>query len=130
MIIRGICCLVPGIKNLSDNIEVISIVDRFLEHPRVMIFENCGNPKVFISSADLMNRNIYERVEVGCPIYDDDLKKQVIENFSIGWKDNVKARIINSKKGQNIFKNSKKSIIRSQLLIHSYFKSLVEGNEN
>jgi len=130
MIVRGVCCLIPGVKGLSENIKVISIVDRFLEHPRVMIFENDKNPKIYISSADLMTRNISERVEVGCPIYDLDIKKQILDTFSIAWNDNVKARLINTKKHQNIFKKSYNPRIRSQWDTYNYFKLLVEDNEN
>ena len=79
MIVRGICCLVPGIKGLSENIEVISILDKFLEHPRVYIFENSGQRKVYISSADFMTRNLENRVEVSCPIYDSNLQKEIID---------------------------------------------------
>ena len=130
MIVRGVCCLIPGVEGLSENIEIISIVDRFLEHPRVMIFENDKNPKIYISSADLMTRNIYERVEVGCPIYDLDIKKQILDIFSIAWSDNVKARLINTKKHHNLSKKSNNPRIRSQWDIYNYFKLLVEGNEN
>ncbi|MGI9545593.1 MAG: polyphosphate kinase 1, partial [Flavobacteriaceae bacterium] len=70
MIIRGVCCLIPGIEDMSENIEAISVVDKFLEHPRLFIFGNGGEPKVYISSADWMTRNLDNRVEVGCPIYD------------------------------------------------------------
>src|SRR5690606_39068096 len=70
LIIRGICCLVPGEEGMSENIEAISVVDNYLEHSRIYIFANGGNPEVFISSADFMTRNIDERVEVTCPIYD------------------------------------------------------------
>ena len=130
LIVRGVCCLIPGIEGLSENIEVISIVDRFLEHPRVMIFENNDDPKVFISSADFMTRNIYERVEVGCPIYDSEIKKQIIEIFSIAWNDNIKSRNVNH--NNNISKSNKtnKKRIRSQWETHEYFKSLVLESEN
>ena len=122
MIVRGVCCLIPGVKGLSENIEVISIIDRFLEHPRVMIFSNDENPKVFISSADLMTRSMSERVEVACPIYDIDIKKQIIDTFSIAWSDNVKARCINK---SNKIKNTGKKSVRSQWDTYDYFKSLV-----
>src|SRR5690606_22725700 len=89
LIIRGICCLVPGVEGMSENIEAISIVDNFLEHSRIYIFANGGDPDVFISSADWMLRNIDERVEVTCPIYDEDIKKELIDVFNIGWKANV-----------------------------------------
>ena len=130
MIVRGVCCLIPGVKGLSENIEVISIIDRFLEHPRVMIFENDTNPNIYITSADLMTRNMSERVEVGCPIYDLDIKRHIIDTFNIAWNDNVKARPINIKTIQNTFKKPGDLIIRSQLEIYSYFKSLVLDNEN
>ena len=91
MIVRGICCLVPGIKNMSNNIEVISIVDRFLEHTRFMIFNNDNKNKVYISSADWMTRNLDNRVEVTCPIFQNDLKKEINDIFEIYWKDNVKS---------------------------------------
>ena len=86
MIVRGICCLVPGIEGLSENIKVISIVDKFLEHPRVYIFENAGNRKIYLSSADWMTRNIENRVEVGCPIYDKDLQQEILDIFYISWE--------------------------------------------
>ena len=130
LIVRGVCCLIPGIEGLSENIEVISIVDRFLEHPRVMIFENNDDPKVFISSADFMTRNIYERVEVGCPIYDSEIKKQIIEIFSIAWNDNIKSRNVNHDNNPSKSNKTNKKRIRSQWEIHEYFKSLVVGSEN
>ncbi|MES2544284.1 MAG: polyphosphate kinase 1 [Bacteroidota bacterium] len=91
--VRGICCLIPGVKGMSENIKAISIVDNFLEHSRVYIFGNDGDPDVFISSADFMTRNIDERVEVTCPIYDKKIKKELMDTFDIGWKGNVKSRI-------------------------------------
>ena len=95
MIVRGICCLIPGIKGMSENIEVISIVDKYLEHPRVYVFENAGDPKVYLSSADFMTRNIENRVEVAVPIYDKYLQNEILDVFEIAWNDNVKARKIN-----------------------------------
>lgn len=92
LIVRGICSLIPGVEGMSENIRAISIVDKFLEHPRLFIFENGGDAKVYISSADLMTRNIDYRVEISCPIYDQDIKKELCETFDICWKDNVKAR--------------------------------------
>ncbi len=93
LIVRGICSLIPQEPGMSENIEAISIVDRFLEHSRVYIFCNNNDPKVFISSADFMTRNLDERVEVTCPIYDEDIKQELIETFEIGWKGNYKTRI-------------------------------------
>ena len=126
MIVRGVCCLIPGIKGVSDNIEVISIVDKYLEHPRVYIFENDGDPKMYISSADLMTRNIENRVEVACPIYDIDLQKQLLDTFMISWNDNVKARLLNGST-QNEFKKSKGMPFRSQWEMHEYFKAQLEN---
>ena len=123
MIVRGICCLVPNLKNLSENIEVISIIDRFLEHSRVYIFENSGDNSVYISSADFMTRNIENRVEVATPIYDKLLKRQINDVFDISWNDNVKSRFVNSSKS-NFKKYSSKNKLRSQWLIYDYYKSI------
>ena len=120
LIIRGICCLIPNLKNLSENIEVISVVDKYLEHPRVYIFENGGDKKVYISSADLMTRNLDNRVGVACPIYQKDLKKQVIDTIKISLNDNVKSRLINLNK-QNQFLENKNKKIRSQWDTYDYF---------
>jgi len=126
MIVRGICCLIPGIPKMSENIEVISIVDKFLEHTRLFIFGNDDNPKVFISSADLMTRNIDNRVEVTCPIYDSDIKQELIDTFEICWNDNVKARIIN-KEQNNQYKINNLSKARSQLETYSYYLNKLEN---
>ena len=120
MIVRGICCLIPGVIGMSENIEVISIVDKYLEHPRVYIFENGGTPSVYLSSADFMTRNIENRVEVAVPIYNDVLQKEILDVFEISWNDNVKARKINGSK-QNIFVKNSRNEIRSQWKIHEYY---------
>ena len=123
MIVRGICCLVPGIEGLSENIKVISIVDKFLEHPRVYIFENAGNRKIYLSSADWMTRNIENRVEVGCPIYDKDLQQEILDIFYISWKDNIKARVVNKSPQNEIITPSKDEFInRSQWETYAYYK--------
>ena len=93
MIVRGICCLVPGIKGETDNIQITSIVGRFLEHSRIYIF-GCGErTKYYIGSADFMTRNTVKRVEVAAPIYSEKIKKQIREIFELMLKDNKKARI-------------------------------------
>ena len=123
MIVRGVCCLIPGVKDMSENIKVISVVDKYLEHPRIYIFENAGKPKIYISSADWMTRNFENRIEVTCPIYDTDLQSQILDTFNISWRDNVKSRFINELKGKN---KRKKNIIntRSQFETYRYFKNL------
>ena len=125
MIVRGICCLIPGVKGMSENIEVISVVDRYLEHPRVYHFTNGGTPKIYISSADFMTRNIENRVEVAAPIYDTDLQRQITEVFDIIWNDNVKARRLNGPT-QNAFIKNDSAPIRSQFEIFDYYKKEVE----
>lgn len=122
LIIRGICCLVPGVEGMSENIEAISIVDNFLEHSRIYIFANSGNPDVFISSADFMTRNIDERVEVSCPIYDQEIKKELIDVFNIGWKANVKARIHSEELDNEYVPNEGKNEFRSQQEMYKYYQ--------
>ncbi|WP_405383196.1 polyphosphate kinase 1 [Maribacter sp. LLG6340-A2] len=127
LIIRGICCLVPGIKGMSENIEAISVVDKFLEHTRLFAFANGGNPKVYISSADWMTRNLDYRVEVGCPIYDEDIKKELMDTFEICWKDNMKARIFTEKQ-DNAYRKTKNPKVRSQFATYDYYaKNLNKG---
>jgi polyphosphate kinase len=120
MIVRGICCLVPGVKGISENIEVISILDKYLEHPRLFIFGNNQDPKVFISSADWMERNLDARVEVGCPIYDESIKQELIDTFEICWSDNVKARII-SANPNNEYRRDNNPRVRSQFATYDYY---------
>ena len=120
LIIRGICCLIPGVAGMSENIEAISVVDKFLEHPRVFIFGNIGNPKIYISSADWMTRNLDNRVEVGCQIYDEDIKQEILDTFQISWNDNVKARIF-SEKQDNAYRKNNKAKVRSQFAMYDYY---------
>ncbi|MEI5640489.1 MULTISPECIES: polyphosphate kinase 1 [unclassified Pseudoalteromonas] len=124
LIVRGMCALVPGLPGFSDNIKVISIVDRFLEHPRVMVFENAGDPKVFISSADWMTRNLDHRVEVGTPIYAEHLKKMIIDIMDLQFKDKTKARIIDAEQKNLYVRRGNRKKIRSQIAIYDYLKKL------
>tara|TARA_R110000868_G_scaffold109560_1_gene297745 strand:+ start:5359 stop:7431 length:2073 start_codon:yes stop_codon:yes gene_type:complete len=126
LIIRGICCLIPGVKGMSENIEAISVVDKFLEHPREFIFANNGDPKVYISSADWMTRNLDYRVEVGCPIYDKDIKQELIDTFEISWSDNLKARVF-SEKQDNAYKKIIGPEVRSQFVLYDYYKTKLES---
>ncbi|MDX1773739.1 polyphosphate kinase 1 [Oceanihabitans sediminis] len=125
LIIRGLCCLIPGKKGMSDNIEAISVVDKFLEHTRLFIFCNNNDPKVYISSADWMTRNIDHRVEVSCPIYNEEIKQELIDTFNICWNDNVKARILNAKQN-NKYKRNNKPKIRSQFETYNYYLKKLE----
>jgi polyphosphate kinase len=124
--IRGICSLIPGVKNMSDNIEAISIVDNYLEHSRVYIFSNNGDPEVFISSADFMTRNLDDRVEVTCPIYDESIKKELIDTFNIGWKGNVKARYHSEKLDNKYRIRGHNPVFRAQLETYNYYKQRLE----
>lgn len=124
MIIRGICCLLP---DNEKNIEVISVVDRFLEHTRFFIFENNGKNETYISSADWMTRNLDNRVEVTCPILDNNIKEEIREIFEIYWSDNTKSRIVNNESTNRYKSNNKsKKLIRSQIDIYNYYKSKLE----
>lgn len=118
MIVRGICCLKPGIKGYTDNIKIISIVGRFLEHSRIYIFGTEDRAKVYISSADYMTRNTLRRVEIAVPIYDEDIKVRILEMFSVMMSDNVKARIQNPDgtytKRSNIEPNEEEETMNSQ----------------
>jgi polyphosphate kinase len=126
--VRGICSLIPGVKGMSENIEAVSIVDYFLEHTRSFIFCNNDDPEVFISSADFMTRNLDGRVEVACPIYDDTIKKQIIDTFNIGWKGNVKARY-HSEKFENNYRVRAEGepIFRAQHETYNYYKERLEN---
>jgi polyphosphate kinase len=126
MIVRGICCLIPGVKGMSEHIQVISIVDKFLEHPRVYIFGNDKDAKVYISSADWMTRNIDNRVEVSCPIYDVDIKQEIIDTFNISWSDNVKARLINTP-NENEYRIDNNPKVRSQIATYDYYLKKLEN---
>lgn len=94
LIVRGICCLIPGVPGLSENIEVKSIVGRFLEHTRIVILSNNGSPRVFMSSADWMGRNFDSRIELLFEIYKDDLREHLQYIMDMGWKDNMKSRFL------------------------------------
>ena len=110
LIIRGICCLVPGVSNLSENIEVVSVIDRFLEHARVYIFGNDGKEKMYLASADWMTRNLDRRVEVVFPIYDQNIFQELREIVNLQLADNLKARIINESQDNQYVANNKAPI--------------------
>ncbi|MGL5306670.1 MAG: polyphosphate kinase 1, partial [Aeromonas veronii] len=128
MIIRGMCALRPGVPGLSDNIKVISIIDRFLEHPRVMVFHNKGNPQLYISSADWMSRNIDGRIEVGTPIYDERLKQRIMDILELQLSDTCKARVIDADQQNEYVKRGNRRKIRSQVAIYDYLKRIESNN--
>ena len=121
------CSLKPGIKGLSENIQIISIVDRFLEHPRVMYFHNEGNSKLYISSADWMSRNLDSRIEVGTPILSPVLKQRIFDILDIQLKDNQKARIIDKNQTNQYVKRGNKKKLQSQIAIYDFLKE-IESN--
>ncbi|MDM8002806.1 MAG: polyphosphate kinase 1 [Bacteroidota bacterium] len=119
LIVRGMFSMAPGAKGVSENIKAISIVDRFLEHSRFMIFCNGGDELVYITSADIMPRNLDHRIEVTCPVWDTALKKEITDVFSIQWNDNVKARILDAEMTNTIPGGGVP--LRSQTEIHRYY---------
>lgn len=96
LIVRGVCCLRPGVPGLSENIRILSIVDRFLEHSRIFYFENDGDREIYIASADWMTRNLTRRIELMCPVFDKDIQESLIRILELSLNDNVKARILQS----------------------------------
>ena len=125
MVVRGMCTLKAGVKGLSENIFITSIVDRFLEHPRVMLFCAGGKDELFISSADWMTRNLDYRIEVGTQILDPDLKERIKNILLIQERDNRKARILDEKQ-QNVYvaKSKDEAPLRSQIAIRNYLEEV------
>jgi len=128
MIIRGMCCLVPGIKGYSENIEIVSIIDKYLEHSRVHIYCNGGDERMYLTSADFMSRNIDSRVEVGFPVYDKNIKKEIRDIIDIQLNDNTKAREINSHNTNKYHKNNSDIPVRAQIDIYNYLKNKNKTN--
>ncbi|MEP6613656.1 MAG: polyphosphate kinase 1 [Mucilaginibacter sp.] len=126
LIIRGMCCLIAGMKGYSENIEVLSIVDKYLEHARVHIYCNGGNELIYLTSADFMTRNIDTRVEVGFPIYDEELKKEVRDIIDLQLEDNTKSREINSHNTNKYHKTKSDLPQRAQVDIYNYLKYKVQ----
>ncbi|MEE1944032.1 polyphosphate kinase 1 [Pedobacter sp. KR3-3] len=123
LIVRGICCLVPGIPGFSENITVISIIDKFLEHARVFIFGNNGKEEMFLSSADLMSRNFEHRVEVGFPVLDENVRQEIRDIIEFQLQDNVKARDITKLNNNKYHKNRLSTKIRAQVQTYNYLKN-------
>jgi polyphosphate kinase len=127
LIVRGICSLVPGIKGYSENIKAISIVDRFLEHARVFIFHNSGDTKLYLSSADWMTRNLSFRVETAFPIYDPQVKAEILDYIQLQLSDNVKARKLDKNLQNNYHKGNSDFPVRSQVETYYMVKRKLEG---
>jgi polyphosphate kinase len=121
LIIRGVCCLIPKVRGKSMNIEAISIVDRYLEHARMMIFANGGEPLYYISSADWMERNLDKRIEVGTPVFDPDIQQELAAIFQMQWNDSVKARILD-KAQRNNYKQHSGTPFQSQQELWKYYE--------
>ncbi len=126
LIIRGICCLVAGIEGVSENIEIISIVDRFLEHARVFVFHNNGAERMFLSSADWMERNLSFRIETTFPVYDPDLQAEIKSMLDLQLSDNVKARILDPQNLNEYRRTSTDIPVRTQIETYFYFKRKLE----
>ncbi|HJZ40680.1 MAG TPA: polyphosphate kinase 1 [Bacteroidales bacterium] len=129
MIVRGICSLIPGQPGLSENVEAISIVDKYLEHSRILIFCNGGDELYYITSADWMTRNLDRRIEVACPIFDKDVQREIRDMMEIQMKDNVKARIINAEQDNEYVKTVKNEKIRSQFELYHYYKNKMQTSK-
>jgi polyphosphate kinase len=126
LIVRGIMCLVPQLKGYSENIEAISIVDRYLEHARVFIFHNDGKEQIYFSSADWMVRNLSHRIETAFPIYDEKIKQEIKELIDLQLQDNVKARILDGEHKNEYKKSGSDLAIQSQIETYYYFKRKTE----
>jgi len=122
LIVRSICCLIPGVKGMSENINIRRIVDRYLEHGRIFIFHNNGDEKVFLGSADWMNRNIYRRIEVCFPVYDDNIKAEILQLIDFQLNDNLQAVILDDRL-RNVKVKPGAQVIQSQKAIYEFLKT-------
>lgn len=129
LIVRGACSLQPGVEGLSENIRVISIVDIYLEHARMVIFGAGGAEKMYILSADWMTRNLSRRIEVGVPIFDPAIRRQLNKVFDLQWSDNVKARDMAVFGANEYVKPIGEQKCRSQLALHEFYKKTAEKSD-
>lgn len=130
LLVRGITCILPGIKNRTENIRIHQIVGRFLEHHRVYQFGKEDDCKLYISSADFMTRNIRNRMEVACPIYQDSIKKQILEFLDIMFADDVKTRVMNPKGEYEKVKNKKNLIAQEKFIQMAMDKAYQKNMKN
>lgn len=124
LLVRGMCSLIPNIQGISENIHIYSIIDRYLEHDRVYVFENNGDPKVFLSSADWMTRNIDNRIEVAVTILDPKVKQQILDIIAILFSDTVKARIIDKELTNRYRPRGNRRKVRAQIAIYNYINTI------
>lgn len=124
LIVRSICCLIPGVNGMSENITVKRIVDRYLEHGRAFIFHNNGQPEVYMGSADWMNRNIYRRIEVCFPVYDERIKREITDIINLQLQDNKQAVLLNDKL-ENVSIVTGEPAIQSQKAIYELLNNEV-----
>jgi len=131
LIVRSICCLEPGVNGMSENIKITRIVDRYLEHGRIFIFNNGGAEKIFIGSADWMNRNVYRRIEVCFPLYDPAVKQEIRQMIDLQLKDNVQAVQINGALDNLQIQNNELPV-RSQSAIYQFLvnKQMMPDEKN
>jgi polyphosphate kinase len=127
LLIRGICCLRPGVEGLSESIEVTSIVDRFLEHSRMFVFHADGAEKLYLSSADWMTRNLNRRVEVAFPIYDEDVRDELRQVLDLQCADNTKARVIDAHQRNDFSHATPAAPTRSQFDTYRFLGELLAG---
>ncbi|MCB9201899.1 MAG: polyphosphate kinase 1 [Flavobacteriales bacterium] len=121
IVVRGICSLIPQVKGMSENITVVSVIDKFLEHPRMYWFKNAGDDLIYISSADLMPRNLDHRIETSCPIRSHKHKIQIKKIFELSFYDNIKGREVVEGLEEPYQKNKRKKY-RSQIEVYNYLK--------
>lgn len=127
LIVRGICCLVPGVAGYSENIQVISIVGRFLEHSRIFVFENGGKARIYMGSADIMPRNLDRRVELLFPVEEPVLRRRVLDYVDISWRDTVNARVLNEQGEYSMIDKRGKEILDSQSALIGYAKQALKA---
>jgi polyphosphate kinase len=127
IIVRGICCLIPGKKGMSEKISIVSIIDRFLEHARIYVFHNNGEKLLYVASADWMRRNLSRRIEIGFPILDNKIKSFLLKVIELQWIDNTKARKIDATQKDNYKTSRRTKKFRAQYEIYDYIKNNNSG---
>ncbi|QTF07647.1 polyphosphate kinase 1 [Brenneria izadpanahii] len=129
LLVRGMCSLIPNLPGVSENIQAISIVDRYLEHDRVYVFNNGGDKKVYLSSADWMTRNIDYRIEVAVEVLDPILKHRILDILNILFSDTVKARVIDKELSNRYVSRGNRRKVRGQNAVYDYIKALEQPGE-